>query len=235
MVYVLFDAFQGIFEGQAYLHRDSTLGDFVAMHLYEDLHALGRSRKLVSRVDAGISVLNTQNRRHGIKARRGDGSFGEIVPNVDPIKDKGFVVCRGPIATIEIGVEVKIMMKAMIKQIDRVINDLKGQVAHFRLRSGNPICVGVVGVNRAPYCTTYEGTRSFRTNGKKHKHTIDEADEAEARLMRFAAPTFDELLVLRFEALNEPPYPFSWANESAILLGAILARISQQYEGRVVV
>ncbi len=110
------------------------------MRLYEDLHALGRSKKFVNRVDIGISVLNTQNRRHGIKARRGDGSFGEIVPNVHPIKDKGLVVCRGPIATIEIGVEVKILMKAMIKQVDRVINDLKGQATHIdgarAIRSG---------------------------------------------------------------------------------------------------
>lgn len=233
--YQLLDAFGRLFDGQVYLHRKSNLGDSVAMQLYEDLHALGRSKKLVSRIDTGISVLNTQNRRHGIKARRGDGSFGEIVPNVDPIKDKGFVVCRGPIATIEIGVEVKILMKAMIKQIDRVINDLKGQAEHFRSRRGNPICVGVVGINRAPYCTSYEGDRSFRTDGKKHKHPIDDAQDTEARLLQLAAPVFDEFLVLRFEAINEPPYAFSWTNEKAMLLdyGAALARISQQYELRV--
>jgi hypothetical protein len=205
------------------------------MHLYEDLYSLGRSKKFVCRVDTGISVLNTQNRRHGIKARRGDGSFGEIVPNVDPIKDDGFVVCRGPIATIEIGIEVKILMKAMIKQIDRVINDLKGQAAHFRTRGGNPICVGVVGINQAAYCTSYEGERAFQTDGKKYKHPIDEADEAERRLLQLAAPAFDEFLILRFEATNEPPYAFSWTNEKAALLdyGAILVRISQAYEIRV--
>lgn len=205
------------------------------MHLYEDLHSLARSKKFVSRVDTGISVLNTQNRRQGIKARRGDGSFGEIVPNVDPIKDKGFIVCRGPIATIEIGVEVKILMKAMIKQIDRVINDLKSQAVHFRSRGGNPICVGVVGINRAPYCTSYEGERAFHTDGKRYKHPADEAQEAEARLLQLAGSAFDEFLVLRFEALNESPYGFSWVDEKATLLdyGAILARISQQYETRV--
>lgn len=140
MTYNLLDAFRGVFEGQAYLHRRSNLGDWVAMHFYED--ALGRSKRYVDRVDTGISVLNTQNRRQGIRARRGDGSFGEIVPQVNPIKDKGFVVCRGPIATIEIGIEVKILLKAMIKQIDRVINDLRGQVAHFKSRGGSPLCVG---------------------------------------------------------------------------------------------
>ena len=204
------------------------------MHLYEDLHALARSRTFVSRVNSGISVLNTENRRYGIRARRGDGSFGEIVPNVDTIKEEGFVVGRGPIATIEIGVEVKILMKAMIKQIDRVISDFKGQAAHFRSRGGNPICLGVVGINHAPYCTSYEGERSFCTDGKRHKHPIDEAKEAEYRLIQFAAPAFEEFLVLRFRTLNEPPYLFSWIDEMAAQLdyGAVLARISQEYELR---
>ena len=137
MAYQLFDAFQSLFVGEAYLHRKSNLGDQVAMRLYEDLHALGRSKKFVSRVDQGSSVLNTQNRRHGIKARRGDGSFGEIVPGVEAIRDPGFAVGRGPIATIEIGIEVKILMKAMIKQIDRVINDLKGQADAFPISRGH--------------------------------------------------------------------------------------------------
>jgi len=204
------------------------------MRFFEDLHALGRSKKLVSRVDTGISVLNTRNRRQGIKARRGDGSFGEIVPYVEPIKDKGFVVCRGPIATIEIGIEVKILMKAMIKQIDRVINDLEKQAAHFRSRGGKPICVGIVGINRAPHCTSYEGERKFRTDGTKYTHPIDEADDAEARLMSRAASHFEEFIVLRFLATNEPPFRFAWANEQTTTMdyGAVLARVSQHYEAR---
>ena len=232
MIYRLLDSFRGLFEGQSYLHRKSNLGDFVARHLYEDLHRLGRSEKYVDRVNTGISVLNTQNLRHGIKARRGDGSFGEIVPHANAIQDEGFVVRRGLIATIEIGIEVKILMKAMIKQIDRVINDLKGQAQHFRSSGGSPICVGVVGINQAQYCTTYEGIRSFRTDGKKYKHPIDEAAAAEERLRQFAAPAYDEFLILRFDAINEPPYPFVWTNENSTSLdyGAALARISQQYE-----
>lgn len=204
------------------------------MHLYEDLHALGRSKKLISRVDTGLSVLNTKNQRHGIKARRGDGSFGEIVPDADPIKDKGFVVCRGPIATIEVGIEVKILMKAMIKQIDRVASDLRGQAEHFRSRGGNPICVGVVGINHADHCTGYEGTRSFTTDGKVHKHPIQEAAQAEARLLQHAATAFDEFIVLRFQATNEDPFPFAWVNQRATQMdyGAALARISQKYEAR---
>ena len=72
MSYQLLDTFRGLFEGQAYLHRKSNLGDFVAMQLYEDLHQLGRSKKFVERVDAGHAVLNTANKRQGVKARRGD-------------------------------------------------------------------------------------------------------------------------------------------------------------------
>jgi hypothetical protein len=46
---------------------------------------------------------------------------------------------------------------------------------------------------------------------------------------------FDDFLVLRFDATNEPPYSFAWVNENESLMdyGAILARISQQYEARI--
>lgn len=50
------------------------------------------------------------------------------------IVDPGYIVARGPIATVEIGVEVKILAKAMIKQVNRVINDLRDQVSQFRRR-----------------------------------------------------------------------------------------------------
>ena len=37
----------------------------------------------------------------------------------------------------------------MIRRIDRVINDLKGEVEQFKAKKGTPIVVGVVGTNRA--------------------------------------------------------------------------------------
>ncbi|MXW90974.1 MAG: hypothetical protein F4114_07965 [Rhodospirillaceae bacterium] len=205
------------------------------MHLYEDIHALGRSQKLVQRVESGLSVLNSKNLQQGVKARRGDGSFGEIVPNADPIRDEGFAVLRGPIATIEIGIEVKIMMKAMIKQIDRVANDLQSQVNHFRQRSSNPISVGIVGINHSTHCTTYEGDRAYQTDGKKHKHPIDEAAEAEERLKLHSAPIFDEFIVLRFRATNEEPFKFEWVDKAETVLdyGAALVRIGQAYDKRI--
>jgi hypothetical protein len=202
------------------------------MELFEDLYILGRSRKFNERVDSSLAVLNTQNRRVGVKGRRGDGSFGEIVPNAETISDAGFVVRRGPIATIELGVEVKILFKAMIKQIDRVINDLQKQVGHFKSKRGKAICVGIVGINYADHCTSYEGTRAFRTDGKRYAHPIHEAEEAESRLMSLAAQAFDEFLVLGFQATNERPYHFKWRDEHAVEMsyGAVLARLSQHYE-----
>ena len=62
---------------------------------------------------------------------------------------------RGPIATVEIGVEVKVLAKAMIKQIDRVKNDLRHQVTEFKLGGGSPICIAVVGINQAESMTSY--------------------------------------------------------------------------------
>lgn len=113
--------------------RSSNQGDLVAMHLFEDLHAIDRSDRYQERVESGRSVLNTLNTRHGIKARRGDGTFGESVPGEEPIHLSGFVVGRGPTATIEIGVEVKILAKAMIKQIDRVVKLESNQRDSFHL------------------------------------------------------------------------------------------------------
>src|SRR5215470_13250275 len=136
--YRLLTEFRRLFDGKIYKHCKSTQGDFVAMHLYEDLVTINRSPKLIeAAVNRKDRVLNVQNRRHGVAARRGDGTFGEIIPGESPITDPGYLVARGPIATVEIGIEVKVLAKAMIKQIDRVINDLRNQVAQFRRGGGN--------------------------------------------------------------------------------------------------
>ena len=54
----------------------------------------------------------------------------------------------------------------MIKQIDRVIGDLVRQVEQFKSTGGNPICVGLVGVNFASRYTGYEGAVEWPTDGK---------------------------------------------------------------------
>jgi hypothetical protein len=139
------------------------------------------------------------------------------------------------VATVEIGVEVKILAKAMIKQIDRVESDLTHQVQHFKKRAGSskPICVGVVGINYASVVTSWEGDRSYRTDGVKYKHPIQEADQARARL-REVAGEYDEFLILRYRATNEPPHPFEWVDESDTRQSyiAALQRISNEYQAR---
>lgn len=234
--YRLLTEFRRLFEGKVYKHRASNQGDFVAMHLYEDLITIKRSTKLI---DAAVSrkdrVLNVQNKRRGVKARRGDGTFGEIIPGETAIPDPGYLVCRGPIATVEIGVEVKVLAKAMIKQIDRVINDLRNQVVQFKLGGGTPICVAVVGINHAESVVGYEGDRPFPTTGRGgFLHPFQEAPEAERRLLAAAAAAFDEFLILRFKATNAPPYPFEWLNydETRLDYSAALSRISARYQQR---
>jgi hypothetical protein len=114
--YRLLTEFQRLFEAKPYKHRASNQGDFVAMHLYEDLLSVNRSPKLIAAaVERKERVLNVQNKRRGIAARRGDATFGELIPGETAIADSGYQVARGPIATVEIGVEVKILAKAMIK------------------------------------------------------------------------------------------------------------------------
>lgn len=232
--YAVLRIFRSLFEGQPYLHRDSSLGDRVASYLYEDLYSLGKSAKLHDRIEARSRVLNAQNLTVGIPRRRGDGTFGERVPAAHPITDGGFAVARGPVATIEIGVETKILAKAMIKQIDRVIGDLIRQTEEFKRRGGQAICVGIVGVNFAQQYTSYEGDREFPTDGHKYKNPIQEAEDAISRLCQRAVPSFDEFLILSFEASNTQPHPFSWVDENQTLLeySALLTRLSREYDRR---
>ena len=234
MPYRVLTEFEGLFAGQPYKHRNSSLGDFVAMHLYEDLVDLGRSTKLEARVSGQNRVLSTANLRQGIRGRRGDGTFGEVVPGVPIVTDPGFRVARGKVATIEIGVEMKILAKAMIKQIDRVTGDLQKQVAHFQRGSGNPISIALVGINHAPHAVGYEGERSFRTDGSANRHPIQEAADAERRLLANASPAYEEFIVLHYAATNESPFTFSWVNfqRTHADYGAMLVRVSREYDRR---
>jgi hypothetical protein len=190
--YALLRTFRGLFEGKPYRHRIANLGDLVASHLYEDLVELGKSAKLVERVQHHERVVNLKNLMTGKPGRRGDGTFGELVPAAMAIIEKGMLVARGPVATIEIGAETKILAKAMIKQIDRVISDLLNQVTQFKRGGGNPICVAFVGINFAERYVSFEGKKKWPTDGKKYKHPIQEAAQAERRLNEKARTAFDE-------------------------------------------
>lgn len=232
--YRLLTEFRRLFDGKVYKHRNSSQGDFVAIHLYEDLVTVNRSSKLVEAVTVRKErVLNLANKRHGVTARRGDATFGELIPGETATTKSGYLVPRGPIATVEIGVEVKILAKAMIKQIDRVINDLRNQVTQFKRGGGHPICVAVIGINEAESTIGYEGERPFPTTGKQgFLHPYQEAPEAARRLKAEVAEAFDEFLILPFKATNADPFPFEWVNynETRKDYAAALSRISARYQ-----
>lgn len=232
--FALLRTFREVFEGKKYNHRNSTLGDLVASYLYEDLVALNRSPALVERVRTHQRVINLGNKAVGKVSRRGDGTFGELVPTAVAIVEQGLFVGRGEIANIEIGAETKILAKAMIKQIDRVIGDLVRQVEQFKNTGGAPICVGIVGVNYASRYTSYEGAVEWPTDGRKHKHPVQEAADAEARVLSRAAPSFDEFQILRFRAENVEPFNFEWVDyaQTAKEYGALLVRLSREYDAR---
>ena len=229
------EEFRSLFEGKPYLHRDSSLGDRVAVKLYEDLLTLAKSQRLVQRVALRECVVNVRNTTVGKMARRGDGTFGELVPAVAAITADGFQVARGPVANIQVGAETKILAKAMIKQIDRVIGDLVRQVAQFKSTGGTPITIGLVGINYAASYTSYEGPdRAFPTDGGRYKHPVQEAEDAKNRLLRLAAPAFDEFLLLPFRATNVAPFPFEWVGyaETDREYSALLLRVSREYDQR---
>lgn len=229
---LLLDRFREVFDGKKYRHRRSTIGDKVAQFLYEDLYVIDQSKKYNGRVDAGDAVLNSKNTTRGVKHRRGDGSFGRIIPDEEPVWDEGFYVARGPTATIQIGAEVKILAKAMMKQIDRVQNDLRNQARQFRRSNDEAITVGIVGVNHAEECRSYEGDRHYDT-GETGAHPVDEAEQAIERLEN-VRPDFDELIVLRFDATNKGNFPFEWVDrvETRRDYTSAVVRIASRYQRR---
>lgn len=124
-------AFRAIFEGKEYRHRSNNQGDQLATELYEDLYRLGRSGKLIRDVDANRRGISVAQNRAGISARRGDGTYGELIPGQPILHEPGYSVARGPVATLDIGVEVKILNKAQIKQINDRIAGLQKQAEYF--------------------------------------------------------------------------------------------------------
>ena len=226
----LLDEFRRVFEGEPYKHRVSTTGDRVASYLYEDLYSLAYSAAFVSRVDALQVAVNTSNRIKGKRGRRGDGTFGRVVPTEAPVRLDGLRVPRGPVASLEIGAEFKIGATKLIAQVDRVINDLVNQAKVFRSLSPAAINVAFVGVNFADAYTGYEGARSTEAKAPPSREARDFA----ARIQAEAGGHFDELLVLRFRATNQPPFRFAWLDHKDVeqSYSSALVRISAEYQRR---
>lgn len=169
--------------------------------------------------------------------RRGDGTFGERVVSSEPLKVTGFDVARGKTADVRIGVEVKILATAMIKQIDRVVSDLRKQAHQFEAVTPDAISFAIVGVNRAEAYRSYEGDRFYDKPGETGGAPVAEAAEAVRRLVDGsfgAASAFDEFLILDFGATNREPYLFAWAHKrtAADEYMAALQRMSGLYERR---
>jgi hypothetical protein len=226
----LLRAFEDVFRGQKYNHRVSNTGDMIASHLYEDLLALADSKKFTQNVEARIGVVNTGNQVKGKKGRRGDGTFGRIVPGVPATSVAGFAVARGPIANLELGAEVKVIATKMIAQIDRVTTDLNNQAKVFRELNPNCVTVGIAGVNHAPQYVGYEGSRSHVAK----KAPAKEANEIIRRLDRDVRANYDEFLVLPYSATNIEPFPFAWIGEKNVRqeYASLLVRLCDLYERR---
>jgi hypothetical protein len=226
----LLRAFEATFQGRPYKHRVSTTGDLIASQLYEDLLALGESRRFVERVKARQGVVNTSNQIKGKKGRRGDGTFGRLVPGIPAAAFLTCAVPRGPVANLEIGAEVKIMATKMIAQIDRVTTDLNNQATVFKRLNPNCIAIAFVGVNHALEYLGLEGERQFVAK----KPPATEASEIIRRIERDVAPNYDELLILPFNASNKPPYSFSWVREHDVRerYASLLVRVSDLYDRR---
>ncbi len=211
--FALLRQFEATFRNGPYIHRNSQLGNRIADCMYEDLYAIGMSPKFNEGVDARTHVLNPKGISPGIHARRGDGSFGDLIPGAKSRVVPGFVVARGPTADVEIGAEVKILAKSMIKQIDRVIGDLGRQANEFHQKSRSALTVGIVGINFAEQYVSHEGERRYPTTGVSgNLHPAQEAHAAEREILH-AADAYDEFIQLGFRAANEPPYDFEWVNE----------------------
>lgn len=203
--------------------------------MYEDLYDMGKSKLLKQRIDARENVVNVQNKRKGVPARRGDGTFGELIPGIAAVVVDGFTVAQGRIANVEIGAEAKVLAKAMNKQVGRVMTDLIKQVDEFNKGAGSPICVGIIGINHSPFYVSYEKDVVWRTTGKSpYLHPIQEAMAVERKINDECRAKFNELIFLRYRVTNEAPYPFEWVNfvETYEQYSAALVRISREYDQR---
>jgi hypothetical protein len=198
--------------------------------VYEDLVDLGQSQKFLHRVEMKEVAVNTGNQIKGQRGRRGDGTFGRVVPGQLLSGEAGFKVLRGHVANLEIGTEVKIGATKLIAQVDRVINDLAKQSDIFIRHNTKALKLAVVGVNSASTYTGHEGERQYKAKTAPER----EASEFANRIDRHVAPLYDELLILNFRATNNPPYEFDWVDliETQQLYGSILVRLSARYEQR---
>ena len=123
-----------------------------------------------------------------------------------------------------------------VSLVDRVQEMHDGEKWRFKRGRRQPICVAFVGINFAERYVSFEGKRKWPTDGKKYKHPIQEAAQAEQRLNEKARPAFDEFQILGFRATNAKPFPFQWVDLSKTEMeySLVLTRVSREYDRRFV-
>jgi hypothetical protein len=230
----LLGAFERTFKGQPYLHRVSTTGDRLAAYLYEDLYSYCAEStsggSYVRRLDAADIVLNTLNRVTGRRSRRADGTLGARVPSEAPDRLKERHVAQAPVATLQIGIEFKIVATKMTAQMDRVATDLRNQAHEFAQLNSKAIKVAIVGVNHANEYEGHEGERTYRAR----RAPAAEAAQVIQFVVGRVEKEFDELILLRYAATNIAPYPFNWVDGAATRrdYSAAILRIADLYQQR---
>jgi hypothetical protein len=227
----LLDQFADTFRRGPYKHRSANLGNRVGRELFEDLILHSVSDRLLERVRSFTEIVTMTGEIYGRKRVRRNDSFSGRPPagELEIRNVPGFLVAEGVIAEPHIGCEVKIVAKAQHKQIDRVINDLRGFAVRMRSLHARCINVAVVGVNHESEYVSYEGDRQYRD----HLRPL-EAIKTEERVHEID-DHYDEVLVLPFRATNEmPAFPFEWVNAEKTRrdYGAILTRIGSLYDER---
>jgi hypothetical protein len=226
----LLDQFAATFGRGPYKHRSASLGNKIGRELFEDLVIHHVSSLLLDRTHSQQEVLTMKGEVYGRKRIRRNDSFSGRPPagELDIRRITGRLVSEGVIAEPHIGCEVKIAAKAQQKQIDRVLNDLRGFGVRMRSLHARCINVAVVGVNHEATYVSYEGKRRYR-----HPLRPNEALETVERI-REIENDFDEVLVLSFRATNVRPFPFEWVDEAKTRrdYGAILTRVGSLYDER---
>jgi hypothetical protein len=227
----LVERFKNTFFGTRYDHRNSSLGNIIGRELFEDLVAHSGSAAYVDHVQNGRTVVNRGGKIHTPKAiRRNDSILGRPPAGVTlAAPTSGFSVFEGSVAEPRLGCELKILAKSQLKQIGRVISDLERFADRMKSLNQRCINVAVVGVNHESDYVGWEGDRPYR-----HKLTASEPETVSARLSEALLNRYDELLIFRFRATNQLPYPFSWVDPREVDLdyGAALTRAGELYQSR---
>ncbi len=194
----LLDQFEATFRKGPYKHRSPSLGNLIGRELFEDLVAHEVSRLLVDRVRSRREIVTMNGEIYGRKRVRRNDSFSGRPPagELDIRSVEGYAVSEGVIAEPHIGCEVKILAKAQQKQIDRVVNDLRGFAVRMRSLHARCINVAIVGVNHESEYVSYEGDRQYRDRLRPN-----EATQTEQRVGDLQED-FDEVLILPFRATN---------------------------------